>query len=68
MKEARQCKPLVTIAGLIGVAAIPAAVFAAWVFGSALDRQAARWTTTSVTTSSTEPMAVPAAVRNSDLS
>jgi hypothetical protein len=64
MNEARQRKPLVTIAGLIGVAPIPAAVFAAWVFGSALERQAARWTTPSVTTSSTEPMAVPATVRN----
>jgi hypothetical protein len=53
-------KALVTIAGLIGVAAIPAAVLAAGgVFGSALDRQAARWTTTPVTTSSTTWRNVP---------
>lgn len=48
------------IGGLVLLAAVPAAVFAvSGVFGSALDRQAARWTTTSATTSSTTWRNVP---------
>jgi hypothetical protein len=53
-------KPLVIIGGLVLLAAVPAAVLAtSGVFGSALDRQAARWTTTSATTSSTTWRNVP---------
>ena len=53
-------KPLVIIGGLVLLAAVPAAVLAtSGVFGSALDRQAARWTTTSATTSSTNWRNVP---------
>jgi hypothetical protein len=53
-------KPLVIIGGLVLLIAVPAAVFAAsGVFGSALDRQAARWTTTSATTSSAAWRNVP---------
>jgi hypothetical protein len=53
-------KLLVTIGGLALLAAVPAAVLAAsGVFGSALDRQAASWTTAPVTTSSTTWRDVP---------
>ena len=53
-------KPLVVIGGVVLLAAGPAAVLAAsGVFGSALDRQAARWTTTSAMTSSTTWRNVP---------
>jgi hypothetical protein len=53
-------KPLVIAAGLVLLVAVPAAVFAAsGVFGSAAERQSARWTTTSVTTSGTAWRNVP---------
>ncbi len=51
---------LAIIGGLGLAAAVPAAVLAAGgIFGSALDRQAARWTTTPVSTSSTAWRNVP---------
>jgi hypothetical protein len=52
---------VIAIAGVaVVLVAVPAAVLAAsGVFGSALDRQAARWTTTSATTSSTNWRNVP---------
>jgi hypothetical protein len=54
----RKARPL--IVGLIVLAAIPAAVLAAsGVFSGALDRQSAKWTTTSATTSSTQWRDVP---------
>jgi hypothetical protein len=53
-------KLFVVLGGLVLLAAIPAVVLAAsGVFGSALDRQSARWTTTSATTSSTAWRNVP---------
>jgi hypothetical protein len=53
-------KVLAIIGAVVGLIAIPAAVIAAsGVFGSELDRQAARWTTTSATTSSTNWRNVP---------
>ena len=53
-------KRLVVIGGLVLLGAGPAAVLAAsGVFGSALDRQAASWTTTPTTTSSTTWRNVP---------
>jgi hypothetical protein len=53
-------KLLLVLGSLVLLAAIPAAVLAAsGVFGSALDRQSARWTTTSATTSSTAWRNVP---------
>jgi hypothetical protein len=53
-------KPLVIIGSLVLLGALPAGVVAAsGVFESALDRQAARWTTTSATTSSTNWRNVP---------
>jgi hypothetical protein len=54
-------KRLAVACVLVVLAAVPAAVFAAGgVSGSALDRQAARWTTTPATTSSTNWRNVPA--------
>lgn len=48
------------VAGLVVLVAVPAAVLAAsGTFGSNLDRQSARWTTTSATTSSTRWRDVP---------
>jgi hypothetical protein len=53
-------KPLVIASAAVALIAIPAAVIAAsGTFGGALDRQAARWTTTAVTTSSTDWRNVP---------
>ena len=53
-------KPLMILGGLGLLAAVPVAVFAAsGTLGSALDRQAARWTTTSATTSSAAWRKVP---------
>jgi hypothetical protein len=53
-------KVLAITGAVVGLIAIPAAVIAAsGVFGSELDRQAARWTTTSATTSSTNWRNVP---------
>jgi hypothetical protein len=53
-------RKLFLVLGLILVVAIPAAVMAAsGTFGSALDRQASRWTTTPATTSSTAWRRVP---------
>jgi hypothetical protein len=48
------------LGGLAALALVPAAVLAAsGAFGSSLDRQSARWTTTSATTSSTKWRNVP---------
>jgi len=53
-------KLVLVVAGLLLAVAIPAAVIAAsGTFGSALDRQAAKWTTTPATTSSTAWRRVP---------
>ncbi len=53
-------KSLVLLGGLVLLAAVPVAVLAAsGVFGSALERQSARWTNTSATTSSTNWRNVP---------
>jgi hypothetical protein len=53
-------KALVIAGAVLALVVIPAAVIAATgVFGSALDRQAARWTTTAATTSSTSWRNVP---------
>ena len=53
-------KRLVIAAALVVLVAIPAVVIAAsGTFGSALDRQAAKWTTTPATTSSTAWRNVP---------
>ena len=53
-------KASVIIGGLLLLAAVPAAVLAAsGVFGSALDRQSAKWTTSSATTSNMDWRNVP---------
>lgn len=53
-------KLVLVVAGVLLAVAIPAAVIAAsGTFGSALDRQAAKWTTTPATTSSTAWRRVP---------
>jgi hypothetical protein len=53
-------KLIAIIGGLAALAAAPAVVLAATgVFGGSLDRQSARWTTTSATTSSTTFRNVP---------
>ena len=53
-------KLIAIIGGLAALAAVPAVVLAAsGVFGGSLDRQSARWTTTSATTSSTKFRNVP---------
>jgi hypothetical protein len=53
-------RKLLVITGVVLLAGVPAAVLAAsGVFGSALDRQASKWTTTPTTTSSTDWRNVP---------